>query len=169
MALPSSPERQTGLKPAEAPSAVVSQPVKVDSHLGNQLGSFLEDINRISESSGGGPGEQWSTGTAGATPQTTGSQSGQSMSVRDQAIANLPAPKLMQKQLEEHIKAEIKTLRKQAKTIARINQPGGAYKLNQLYTRIHHLNALLGELFSSSVEVLKRLFIRVFVDKQTVL
>jgi hypothetical protein len=169
MALPSSPERQTSLKPAEAPSAVVSQPVKVDSHLGNQLGSFLEDINKISESTGSGPGEQWSGGGTGSAMTQTSGGSTPVASVRDQAIANLPSPKIMQKQLEVHIKTEIKNLRKQAKTIARISQPGGAYKLNQLYTRIHHLNALLGELLSSSVEVLKRLFIRVFVDKQTVL
>ncbi len=169
MAFPSSPERQTGLKPAEAPSAVVSQPVKVDSHLGNQLGSFLEDINKISESSGSGPGEQWSDGSSGSTAVQTTGGSTPVATTRDQVIANLPSTKIMQQQLEAHIKTEIKNLRKQAKTIARINQPGGAYKLNQLYTRIHHLNALLGELLSSSVEVLKRLFIRVFVDKQTVL
>lgn len=170
MALPSSPDRQTGLNtPAEAPSAVVSQPVKVDSHLGNQLGSFLEEINTISESAGNGPGENWSSGSTGGTQQTSGNGSAPVVSARDEAIANLPHPKVMQKQLEAHIKAEVKSLRKQAKAIARINQPGGAYRANQLYTRIRHLNALLSELLSSSADVLKRLFIRVFIDKQTVL
>lgn len=167
MALPANPERQQTLNSsAETTSnAVVSQPTKID--LGGQLGSFLENINRMSETAPTGPGEQGTSG-AGGGAQTTGKTT-PVVSMRDQAIANLPTAVVMQKQLEAHIKTEIKKLRKQAKTIARINQPGGAYRLNMLYLRIHHLNALLAEMFSSSVEVLKRLFIKVFIDKQAVL
>jgi hypothetical protein len=167
MAMPTNPEKQHSLNsPAEAPSAVVSQPMKID--LSGQLGSFLEEIGRISETASSGAGEQGTAGTGGAMTQTSGGST-TAVSARDQAIANLPGARVMQKQLEAHIKTEIRKLRKQAKTIARINQPGGAYHLNMLYLRIHHLNALLAELLSSSVEVLKRLFIRVFIDKQTVL
>jgi len=166
MALPANPERPNSPSSAaeSSASAVVSQPVKIDS---NQLTSFLEDIGRISETAATGPANDQSTGD-GAMTQVGGSST-PVVSARDQAIANLPAPRAMQKQLEAHIRVEIKKLRKQAKAIARINQPGGAHRLNMLYTRIHHLNALLAELLSSSVEVLKRLFIRVFIDKQTVL
>lgn len=168
MALPANPDRQQTLNSsAETASiAVVSQPTKID--LGGQLGSFLENINRMSETAPTGPGEQGTSGAGGGVVQTTGGTT-PVVSARDQAIANLPVAQVMQKQLEAHIKMEIKKLRKQAKTIARINQPGGAYRLNMLYLRIHHLNALLAEMFSSSVEVLKRLFIKVFIDKQTVL
>jgi hypothetical protein len=161
------PERQhtPNASPETAPSAVVSQPTKLD--LGGQLGPLLAEIGRISESSPSGPSNDGPSG-GGGSMQTSGSGSAPVVSARDLAIANLPAPKVMQKQLEDHIRTEIKKLRKQAKTIARINQPGGAYRLNMLYMRIHHLNALLHELLHSSVEVVKRLFIRVFVDKQTV-
>lgn len=167
MALPTSPDKQhaPSASPEAAPSAVVSQPMKVD--LNGQLGSFLEEIGRISESSPSGPSNDGPMGSGGAVQTAGGSTP--VVSARDEAIANIPAPRIMQKQLEAHIKAEVKKLRKQAKTIARINQPGGAYRLNLLYMRIHHLNALLSELLSSSVEVLKRLFIKVFIDKQTVL
>lgn len=168
MALPAHPDRQNSpsSSPEAAPSAVVSQPLKID--LGGQLGGFLEDINKISEAASSGAGEQGTAGSGGAMVQTSGGTA-TGMSARDQAIANLPAAKIMQKQLEAHIRAEVKNLRKQAKAIARISKPGGAYRLNLLYLRIHHLNALLHELLSSSVEVLKRLFIKVFIDKQTVL
>jgi hypothetical protein len=168
MAMHTNPERQNtpNASPEAAPSAVVTQPTKLD--LGGQLGPLLAEIGRISETGSAGPSNDGPGSTGGAI-QTAGSGSAPVVSIRDQAIANLPAPKVMQKQLEAHIRTEIKKLRKQAKVIARINQPGGAYRLNLLYLRIHHLNALLHELLSSSVEVLKRLFIRVFVDKQTVL
>lgn len=164
-----SPEKNIGqMKGPESAPGVVSQPVKIESHLGNQLGSFLEDINRISESSPGGPGEQWSgsdgsqmtSGTQGTTPV---------VSARDQAIANLPVPAMMQKELEKHIRDEVKKLRKQAQSIARMNKPGAAYHLNVLYTRIRHLNALLTEIIGASYDVLKRLFIRVFIDRQPIL
>ncbi len=165
--MPAHPERQHGPGSSlEAAPSVVSQPVKIETG-GQLLGSFLEDINKMSESAPSGPGEQGTSGTGGAMQTTGGSTP--VVSSRDQAIANVPAAKVMQKQLEAHIKAEVKKLRKQAHTIARINQPGGAYRLNQLYTRIHHLNALLAELFSSSIDVVKRLFVKVFIDKQTVL
>jgi hypothetical protein len=168
MALPTNPDRQhsPNSSPEAAPTAVVSQPTKLD--LGGQLGPLLAEIGRISESSPAGPSNDGPGATGGAV-QTSGSGTTPVMSARDQAIANLPATRVMQKQLEAHIRTEIKKLRKQAKTVARINQPGGAYRLNMLYLRIHHLNALLHELLSSSVEVLKRLFIKVFIDKQTVL
>lgn len=167
MALPSNPDRQHAPNAAaEAAPAVVSQPMKIG--LEGQLGSFLENINRMSETAASGPSNDGPGGGSVGTAQTNGGST-PAVSARDQAIANLPTPKVMQKQLESHIKAEVKKLRKQAKAIARINQPGAAYRLNMLYMRIHHLNALLTELLSSSVEVLKRLFVKVFVDKQTVL
>lgn len=74
----------------------------------------------------------------------------------------------MQKQLAEHIRVEVKKLRKQALQISRMSRPGAAYKLNELYARIRHLNAILAELFEASMDVLKRLFVRVFIDKQTI-
>jgi hypothetical protein len=165
-----SPEKNIGqFKSPESAPSVVSQPVKIESHLTGQLGSFLEDINRISESAGSRPGEQWSDGSGSSTAVATTGGSAAAVSTRDQAIANIPAPTLMQKQLEKHIRMEVKQLRKQAQAIARMNKPGAAFHLNQLYTRIRHLNALLAEIFEASYEVLKRLFVRVFIDKQSII
>jgi len=168
---PLSPEKNIGqIKGPETAPAVVSQPVKIESHMSNQLGSFLEDINRISESSGEGPGEQWSSGTGtGGAVATTGTQTTPAVSARDQAIANLPPAAIMQKDLEKHIREEVKKLRKQAFNISRMSKPGAAFHVNQLYTRIRHLNALLGEIFGASYDALKRMFIRVFIDRQTIL
>lgn len=168
---PLSPEKNIGQpKGPEAVPAVVSQPVKMESQLSGQLGSFLEDINRISESTGTGPGEQWSDskgGTGGAVATSTQGQTG--TSARDQAIANLPPATIMQRDLEKHIREEVKKLRKQALKISRMNKPGAAFHLNQLYTRIHRLNALLAEIVGASYDALKRMFVRVFVDRQTIL
>lgn len=167
---PLSPEKNIGqIKGPETVPTVVSQPVKIESHLSGQLGSFLEDINRISESSGSGPGEQWSDGTGGSAVATTGTQTKPVVSARDQAIANLPPAAIMQKDLEKHIREEVKILRKQAMKIASMSKPGSAFRANQLYTRIRHLNALLGEIFGASYDALKRMFIRVFIDRQTIL
>lgn len=166
----SAPKENIGQpKGVETAPSVVSQPVKIESHLGNQLGSFLEDINRISESSKGAAGEQWSGGGTSGAVATTGGQAQPAVSARDQAIAAIPAATAMQKDLEKHIRMEVKNLRKQAQAIARMNQPGSAFHLNQLYTRMRHLNALLAEILEASYDVLKRLFIRVFVDKQPII
>jgi hypothetical protein len=151
----------------ESAPSVVSQPAKIEMQA--QLGAFLEEVNRISETSASGPGEQWS-GSGSKAVAAKGSQaSATAVSARDQAIAAIPVPAVMQKELEKHIRAEVKQLRKQAQMIARMSKPGAAYHLNQLYTRIHHLNALLAEIFEASYDVLKRFFIRVFIDKQPIL
>lgn len=164
----SSPENTIGRPkgPESAPS-VVSQPVKIESNLGEQLGSFLEDINRISETASSGSGEQWSGAQGGQTSGTQGQSA--TVSARDRAIAAIPAPAVMQKELEKHIRQEVKQLRKQAQRIARMNRPGAAKDLNDLYAHMRRLNALLAEIFGASYDALKRLFIRVFIDRQPIL
>jgi hypothetical protein len=144
----------------------VTQPLTVSVA---DLGAFLEGINdtKVSETTREDASSDFTqTGKGGAVTTAQGTQSG--MSVRDQAIANLPIPVVMQKQLEQHIRDEVKKLRSQAKTIAAMSKPGGAYKANQLYARIRHLNAILASLFDASMEIMKRLYIRVFVDKQNI-
>lgn len=145
----------------ERPSAVV-QPGKAEA-----MQALLLEVNDIvGESSPATVGEQWSGGQTsggGAQPAT------QTVSWRDQAIANLPAPQIMQKQLETHIQEEITLLRKQAAKITDLRKPGAAHRFNELQSKIHRLNNLLNALFEASVDVLKRIFIRVFVDKQAIL
>lgn len=155
-------------KGPETTPGIVSQPGKID-NVNGSLNALLAGISKISESTPTNPGEQWSGGGSSAAVATSGTGGSTGTSARDAAIAQIPTQIVMQKQLEKHITTEIKKLRKQAKHIARIGKPGGAYHLNQLYSRIHHLNAMLSEIFGASVEVVKRLFIRVFIDKQPIL
>ncbi|MBI3331816.1 hypothetical protein HYZ99_02540 [Candidatus Peregrinibacteria bacterium] len=153
-----------GLEKVERSKLIVAQPKQL-----KELGQILDTIEslsqRVSEGSGEDrSGDMGSAGTmVGAGAGTTG------MSPRDEAIAHLPAAAVMQKQLEEHIRKEVKRLNREAKLIAKQGKPGAAYALNNLYARIRRLNALIAELFEASVEVLKRLFIRVFIDKQPVI
>ena len=161
-----SPLEQGPLSPQTPERAAeVVQPAKVES-----LSALLMEVNDIiSESSPAQPGEQWSDGTGGAVATTGGQQTGtQTMSPRDQAIANIPMPAVMQKQLEQHIRTEVKLLHKQAKKIV-LSKPGAAHHLSELYTRIHKLNKLLSAIFEASVETVKRIFIRVFIDRQPIL
>ena len=155
-------------KGPETTTSVVSQPVKMDV-INGPLNTLLAGISQISESTPTKPSEHWSGGSSSSAIATSGTGGSTGMSARDIAIAQIPTPVVMQKELEKHILTEVTKLRKQAKHIARIGKPGGAYHLNQLYTRIRHLNALLSDIFGASVEVLKRIFIRVFLDKQPIL
>jgi uncharacterized protein (DUF2344 family) len=82
---------------------------------------------------------------------------------------HLPSTDKMQKTLKKEIRKEVKSLRKEVRRITRTTKPGKAYKLNSLYARIRRLNAMIAELAEASYEVLKRLFVRVFIDKQTIL
>jgi hypothetical protein len=156
---------EKGLTPSpapERPSATV-QPGKAE-----KMQALLLEVNDIiSESTPTKPGEQWSGG--GTQTTATGTAAASGMSWRDQAIAAIPSPQAMQKQLEGHIQEEIKTLRKQASKITDLRKPGAAHRFNELHSKIHRLNALLAGLFEASVDVLKRIFIRVFIDKQAIL
>lgn len=152
---------------AVSPDAVSAAPVVVAQPKSVNLASFMEGLGQFTENANDKPANDFS-GSSGGTAVATSGQTQGGMSARDLAIANLPIPVVMQKQLEEHIREEVKKLRKQAKLIASTSRPGGAYKLNMLYARIRRLNALLASLFEASVDVVKRLFVRVFIDKQTI-
>lgn len=148
----------------EAAPGITAQPKQLP-HLQGMV-ELLDAIDSIAinEEGAQGPANNWN-GSGGAVA-TKGTKS---VSPRDQAIANLPLPKIMVRQLESHIVAEIKDLRHQVRSVTKLRQPGGAYKLNELYARIHRLQSLLHEIFASSYEVLRRLFIKVFIDKQPLL
>jgi len=77
----------------ETRGLIVSQPQKLKG-----LMEIISLLDKISESVGG-PGEQWS-GT-GATPAGTQAGGAVAVSARDQAIANIPAQDIMQKQLKK--------------------------------------------------------------------
>lgn len=103
-------------------------------------------------------------GSAGG--QGKAQQSGGQQSFRDQAIASLPAPEQMQRKLVSHIQGEIRSLSRQARSIARSNRAGSAYLLSELYRKIRRLSTLIEELLQASIEVIKRFYIAVFIDNQ---
>ena len=76
----------------------------------------------------------------------------------------------MQRKLEQHIKKEVRQLNRETRKLSRrASKKGAAHKLTELYARIRRLNGLLAELLEASIDVVKRLYIRIFVDKQAVL
>jgi hypothetical protein len=91
------------------------------------------------------------------------------VSTRAQAIANLPDEQQMRRELKKQIEAEVKRLHKEIRTLTRIGKPGTAFYVNQLYAKIRGLNAFLSRLVEESFDVLKRVFIRVFIDRQPIL
>ena len=159
---PSSPER--GLERTEAaPSTKVAviQPKQIQSILVD-----LDAIEKITESVSTGRDGDWSSSGSHTGTQARKSQGS---SARDAAIAKIPDAPAMQIKLKKHIHKEIRALRKEVRKVESLSKPGAAHKLNELYARIRRLHALVSELAGSSVDVLKRLFIRVFIDRQTVL
>lgn len=145
---------------------VVSQPGKLR-ELTNLLETFENLSARVSERTGEDSSQD--LGGAGAAGATGGQQGTRGVSPRDQAIQNLPAGAVMQEKLTSHIRQETRKLEKLAARVARSSAPGSAHTLNEFYAKIRRLNALIHDIFEASLDVLKRLFIRVFIDQQPIL
>lgn len=165
MALSSSPSKGPSSSPSKAAEQklIVNQPKAVEGIL-NVIGSIEALQQRVSERSSEDAAGDWSG--AGAT---TGGKAQTGTSARDRAIAAMPAPELVQQQLKQHIEKEITTLHKKAKRAAKSNKAGGAFELNEIYSNIRRLQALLKDILQASYDTLKRLFVRVFIDKQSIL
>ncbi|MBU2213431.1 hypothetical protein KKC44_06055 [Patescibacteria group bacterium] len=160
-----SPEKGKSLSQStEHQSAlIVEQPHKLEGLL-----ETITLLDKISERSG--EDRSGDLGGAGAGAVAAGAQAQAGQSARDQAIANLPKELVLRKQLARHIEKEVKTLRKEVRRATRrVSKPGAAHNLNDLYARIRRLNSLLATILEASYEVVKRLFIRVFIDKQPIL
>ena len=141
---------------------VVEQPHKLEGLL-----ETINLLNTISERAS--EDRSGDMGGGGGTATTQGDQKS-GTSARDDAIANLPTEHVLRVQLKQHIEKEVKVLQKEVRRAARrATKPGSAYQLNKLYARIRRLNALLTTIMETSYDVAKRLFIRIFIDKQPVL
>ena len=147
-------------------SAAVLQPRKMQPELQPFVDQLLLEVGNISETM-----QEDRSGDLGASGGGTQAQGAQqtAQSRRAQLIANPPAPAVIQQELKKHIAKEIKQLSRKAKTLARANHPGAAFSLNEIYAKIRRLNSLLAEILEASYDVLKRLFIKVFVDNQPIL
>lgn len=155
------------LSSLEKPRLIVQQPSKLR-ELTNLLETF-ENLNaRVSERMG----EDISGDMGGAGGATgSGQQGDDAVSPREKAIRTMPSePEVLRTHLNGHIRQEVRKLDRRARKLARnVGHPGGACTLNELYAKIHRLNTLLAELIDATLEVLKRLFVRVFIDRQPVL
>ncbi|OIO54695.1 hypothetical protein AUJ46_02635 [Candidatus Peregrinibacteria bacterium CG1_02_54_53] len=157
------PDRHTEIAPtAPKPVLTVTQPATVTSLLDvlNLMDQMTERIGEDKSGDGTSTGGRLQTGASGAV---------RAASPRDQAIANLPSEQVMQKKLQEKIRTEVRLLRKQIRSIPSSGKPGAAFKLNKMYARIRLLNRLLATLLESSFDVVKRLFVRIFIDEQPIL
>ncbi|MFH1444327.1 MAG: hypothetical protein ABIG34_02975 [Candidatus Peregrinibacteria bacterium] len=157
-----SPDRHTEIAPTSLkPVLTVTQPATISSLLDtlNLIDQMTERIGEDKSGDGTSTGGKMQASGAGA----------RAISPRDQAIANLPSEQVMQKKLKEKIHTEVRLLRKQIRSIPSSGKPGAAFKLNKIYARIRLLNRLLATLLESSLDVIKRLFVRVFVDEQPVI
>jgi hypothetical protein len=145
---------------AEAKHLVVTQPDKFQGLL--ETISLMDKVSeRLGEDSSGDMGSDGSGGKSSQGDDGT-------TSTRASAIANIPDTPEMRKSLGVYIQKEIKILRKQArKKKFHASAPGSAHQINDLYSKIRRLNTLFTELMETSVDALKRLFIKVFIDKQT--
>ncbi|MSR67581.1 hypothetical protein EXS65_02020 [Candidatus Peribacteria bacterium] len=105
------------------------------------------------------------TGTAAA-----GTGTGQTgTTARDEAIAKIPTPEIMQQKLVEHIRKEVRTVEKQAKKLGRSQSPGSAYLLSELYRKIRRLSSLISELLAASTEMIKRFYVSIFIDRHPII
>lgn len=159
----SSEKQAQNIESSEVKNLVVAQPDKFQGLLDTI--SLMDKISeRLGEDNSGDMG-----GAGGAASGTQKGDDDSTQSARAQAIANLPDTPEMRRELASYIEKEIKVLRKQIhKKAARASKPGSAHQLNELYSKIRRLNTLLSELLEVSVDVLKRIFIRVFIDKQSI-
>ncbi len=160
----SSPEKGlTTMRSVETSKLVVKQPVKL-AELTSLLETF-ENLNaRVSETTG-----EDRSGDMGSGGGTGGQGDDQAVTVRDLAIKRIPRPDVIREKLQKHIRKEVYSLESEAHAAARSSRPGSAHRLNEIYAKIRRLNSLLAEILEASIEVLKRLFIRVFIDKQSIL
>jgi|TARA_B100001971_G_C18213186_1_gene552094 hypothetical protein len=159
-----SPEKGKQLTESKETSRalIVEQPQKLEGLIEtiNLLGNISERMgeDKSGDMGGGGGSKKVSKSSASGT------------SPRNQAIKNMPVEKVVRNELAKHIEKEVKALRKQVRhATRRISRPGNAHKLNELYSKIRRLNTLLANIVEASYDVVKRLFIRVFIDKQPIL
>ena len=137
----------------------VKQPERIQSLL--TVLSDLESISeRVSETAEG------DLGSGGPASAGSGGSGDDSQSARAQTIKSLPSTKVMRGKLTKHLEHEVHQLERKAKRMARRSGKGKAYLLNELYARIRKIQSLIAELIEATAEVVRRLYIRLFVDNQ---
>ncbi len=158
-----SPEAaKTSLVTTEKPEpAQVFQPQKL-----TEVVEMIDLMGKISERMGEDKTGDLGAGSAGSTLQGTQATA---ISSRDDAIANLPAPPKMQEKIIARIHSEVHSLDRQARKLAKSRSKGSAYALTEIYKKIRRLSSLIEELLNASADMIKRFYIALFIDRQTIL
>ncbi len=143
---------------ADAP-AQVFQPQKL-----TEIVEMIDLMGKISERMGedrsGDMGGQGGSSTTGAGQQ-------KATTTRDDLIAGVPGGPIMQQKLVAHIHQEIHALNKEARKLSRSNRRGAAFLLTEVYKKIRHLSSLIEEILMAGADVVKRFYVAVFIDKQS--
>ncbi len=143
----------------EAPS-IVFQPQKLTEVL-----ELIDLMGKISERGREDSSQDMGGSSAGSTSGKSGTSTGIS-STREQLLADLPAPTIMQQKLIKHIEEEMKKIEIQASKLKHSRTPGTAHALTELFKRIRRLSSIIDEIIHATGEVMKRFFIAVFIDKR---
>lgn len=148
-------QQERVLQPQKLADIAQSPALAEFSELITLMGTISERVVQHHEQFAGTQQAQDDTGQ-GAGPTT-----------REQLLAHLPQTHVMQKKLESHIAKEIRQLKKQARAVAASRKAGWAYELTLLLARIRRLTGIARSLLSASLEALKKFYILVFIDKQS--
>lgn len=138
----------------------VRQPVKLTSLL-----TLLSDLEKISEIVREENAHDLGMGIGASAGVGAGAGRG-GFSFRDQAIQSLPSTEIMRRHLTRHLQHEVRALEKSAAHMARSKKKGSAYHLNELYAKIRRVQSLIAELIEAAADVVKRLYVRLFIDHQ---
>jgi len=145
----------------EGAPLTVKQPPQLRSLL-----MVLADLEKITER----VSEDRSTDPAGGGAGTGGAGEGHGAtaqrSLRAASIQALPPYPVMKRRLIAHLEKEMRRLEREARRIARMTRKGSAHLLTQLYARIRKIQSLIVELVEATTEVIRRLYIRLFIDHQ---
>jgi len=154
-----SSETELSAEKEQGVQLTVRQPEKIQSLL-----FVLADLEKISEAVSEDRSQDLGGAGASATQAGTGDDAAQSQ--RQKTLQSLPSTTVMRRNLTTHLQREVRQLERKAKRLARTGKKGSAYLLNELYARIRKLQALIAELVDAAADVVRRLYIRLFVDHQ---
>jgi len=138
----------------------VRQPEKITSLL-----AVLSDLEKISERVSEDRSQDLGAGARAGMGDDSSTRDA-SQSARKQALQSLPSKEVMQRKLVSHLKGEVRHLEREARRLARSGKQGAAFLLTQTYARIRKIQSLIEELLGAAREVIERLYVRLFIDKQ---
>ncbi len=102
---------------------------------------------------------------AGGAAAGTGKSTQTGTTARDEAIANIPPMLVMQQKLVQHIRSEVRSIEREARSLSRSKSRGSAFLLSELYRKIRRLSSLVSDILEASADMVKRFYVSVFIDR----